>query len=102
MLSPLPVASIEEEAGEKVAASIDSPWPEIEAEHLDTGRTLKTACGAYCNIMLSSTVFSPGFSMDEYMSLSMSRTDGSVSVGNTASLKKNLYGVRSEGSYYHD
>lgn len=43
--SPLPVASIDDEAGEKAAARMGSPWPDIDAEHLDTARTLKTACG---------------------------------------------------------
>ncbi len=43
--SPLPVTSNDDEAGEKAVARIASPCPDIAAEHLDTARTLKTACG---------------------------------------------------------
>ena len=43
--SPLPVANNDEEAGEKAVARMASPCPDTAAEHLDTARTLKTACG---------------------------------------------------------
>lgn len=58
--SPLPVASCEDEEGEKEAVSMAWPCPGIDEEHLDTARTLKIACGVYCRLTVSSVVFRPG------------------------------------------
>lgn len=79
-----------EDAGENAVARIASPCPDIVAEHLDTARTRNTACGVYCNIMLSSVVFSPGLRTEEYTSVSTSSSDDSVSgEGRTSFWKKN-------------
>ena len=43
VLSPLPVAIMEDDIGEKVVANIASPWPDMDAEHRETARTLKMA-----------------------------------------------------------
>ena len=42
-LSPLPVARMEELAGEKAVQRIASPWPEMAAEQRLTGRTRNIA-----------------------------------------------------------
>lgn len=60
VLSPLPVAILDDVSGENAVASIASPWPDIDAEHLVTARTRKTAWGINCNTMLSSVVLRPG------------------------------------------
>lgn len=62
--SPLPVTIVEDETGEKAVARIASPCPAIDAEHLDTARTRKTAWGVYWREMVSSVVFRPGFRRD--------------------------------------
>jgi len=62
--SPLPLTIAEEEEVENIVASIASPWPAIEEEHLDTARTLNTAWGVYCRLRESSVVFKPGRNMD--------------------------------------
>lgn len=43
--SPLPETIVEDETGEKDVARIASPWPAMEAAHLETAFTRKTACG---------------------------------------------------------
>jgi len=49
-----------DEAGEKAVANIASPCPATEAEHLETARTRKTACGVKWRLMISSVLFKPG------------------------------------------
>ena len=56
VLSPLPVASFDDVAGENAVARIDAPCPLMLAEHLVTGLTLNTAsarhgmsnCNSFC------------------------------------------------------
>lgn len=74
VLSPLPVASFDDEDGEKEVARMASPWPGIEAEHLDTARTRNIACGVYWRLMMSSVVFRPGLRSARYRSLTISTT----------------------------
>ena len=57
-----------EDAGEKVVANIASLCPVTEAEHLDTARTRKTACGVNRRLMTSSVLFRPGFMIVLYRS----------------------------------
>lgn len=60
VLSPLPVTSLEEVEDANEVVRMASPWPGIEAEHLDTARTRKTACGVYWRLIVSSVVVKPG------------------------------------------
>lgn len=60
VLSPLPVAILDDTSGENAVANIASPCPDIEAEHLVTARTRKTAWGMNWRMMLSSVVLKPG------------------------------------------
>ena len=73
--SPLPLTIVEDEEGENMVANIASPWPGIDEEHLDTARTLKTACGVNCRLRESSVVFKPGRIIDRYRSLVMSTAE---------------------------
>jgi hypothetical protein len=69
VLSPLPVASLLEDSGEKAVARMASPCPDIEAEHLVTARTRKTACGMKWRMIWSSVVFKPGFNTEFHRSV---------------------------------
>ena len=60
VLSPLPVTILEHDEEANEVVRIASPWPGIEAEHLDTGRTRKIACGVYWRPIVSSVDFKPG------------------------------------------
>jgi hypothetical protein len=54
VLSPLPLAIRDEDTGENCAARTASLCPLMAAEHLDTGRTRKTASGAHGTVMVAS------------------------------------------------
>lgn len=71
--SPLPVANLEDDEGEKEVARIASPWPGISDAQRPTARTRKTACGVYCRLMESSVDLRPGLRREWYRSLEISR-----------------------------
>ena len=71
--SPDPVSNLEDDAGEKAVARMASPWPGIDAEHLDTDLTRKTAWGVKCKLMESSVVLRPGLRSDWYRLVEISR-----------------------------
>lgn len=59
VLSPLPVASREDEEGENWVARMASPWPLMLAEHLVTALTLKTASARQGMFSWTSVLESP-------------------------------------------